>query len=171
MSRARILVYSLIAAAFIFTTACSRSDSKVELQGRYDAMNSAIKAKDVDKFMGFLATDFEQVGVDKTVLKRTKMDEITRAVTKEAVDIDSKTTVETVTVSGDRADVTATSVQKITMKEPTGDKTHVVEITSTSQDVWKKDNGEWKMLQSTETKHAVTRDGQVVAAPSAAPKK
>ena len=171
MFRARMLVYTLIAAAFVFTTACGRSDVKADMQGRYEAMNSAVKAKDVDKFMTYLSNDFEQVGVDKTTFKRNKMEELFRAVTKEAVDIDSKASVTNATVSGDRADVTATITQKITMKEATGEKTHVIEITSTCQDVWKKENGEWKLLQSTETKHDATRDGQPLVSPPPAGKK
>lgn len=172
MSRARILVYSLLALSLIFTSACGRSsDARAEIQQGYDAMNGALKAREVDKFMAVLTPDFQQISLDKTTFKRDKIEEMTRAVTKEAVDIDSKAVIEQIALTGDRADVTVTVIQKQTVKEPTSDKTHVVEITATMQDVWKKDKDGWKMLQSTETKHAATRDGQPLPASGTATKK
>ncbi|NDD27072.1 MAG: nuclear transport factor 2 family protein [Proteobacteria bacterium] len=167
MSPLRRIALCLIAASLLLCSACSRSgNARAEIQTRYDAMNAALKSKDADKFLAVLTPDFEQVGADKTSIKRAKMDEIARALVKETEQIDSTSTIEQVTVTGDRADVTVVTKQKVTVKNPVGDKSSVVEITSTSQDVWKNDKGEWKLLNSAETKHEALKDGQPLATPT-----
>jgi hypothetical protein len=155
-----MLAYSLVAIALLLASACGHNDARAEMQQKYDAMDNAVKARKADAFLVLLTPTFQQVGADKKTINRASMEEVTRSLFKEATDIDSKSTVTRATSDGTRADVTVTTVQKITMKEPTSDKTHLIEITSTSNDVWTKDGNDWKLAQSTETEHKATRDGQ-----------
>lgn len=164
MSRARVLVYTLLACAVLFTSACNRGEIKGELQAQYDAMNAALKERDSKKFGEVLANDFQQVGFDKKTYTKAQMIDLANAQFKETTEFDSKSTVDSATLSGDRADSTATTTQKITFKEPTTDKTHVLDIVSKSKDVWHKEGNAWKLVQSTETDHTGTMDGKPIEA-------
>lgn len=160
MRHARPFLFCLAVVFALFATACSNSDIKAQLQQKYDAMDDAARAKDVDKSVAPMASDFQQRLLGQPSMNLATFKDMAGQNFRTAVSIESKSTVESAVANGDRADVVVDVNQTIVSKDPTSDKkTHTDEITSSMKDTWKKVNDQWMLVESAETSHTHIRDG------------
>lgn len=165
----RCLILSLFAISLALSYGCGHrsSDIKTDLQNRYKAMDDAQQKMDVNALGDMLAPDFMAHMADGRAFNRSQMLNKMGDQSKEGVSITSSTTVDSARLNGDQADATVTSKQKIVYSDPSSDKQRTVEITSSSHDAWQWVEGNWKLVEYSETKHATTVDGTPI--PAAAP--
>ena len=161
MRRARPVLFSLLTLVMLFATACSHSDVKSQLAPLYASMDKAVETKDLNAFQKLLHPTFLQHEADGNTYTRREVVEQASDLFKEATSIVSQTTLVSASATGDQAHAVVDADQKIVMKTAEG-KTNTVEIRSTMNDVWTRVNNNWELLDSRETKHERTVNGQVV---------
>jgi ketosteroid isomerase-like protein len=160
---ARCLAIAAVGLAVVGPGAAApqSSDSvKQTLQGLYTKESEAAENKDVDG----MTADYDPsvVAVTATGEQKDYQELVAAAqqIVSMAQTIKDTTTVESVSVDGNKAVAEIHDSTMITVQEPTTKSDMVIAVTSSSHDTWVKSNDHWRIVKSVEIEHSGTVDGQ-----------
>lgn len=149
----RIFLPAIIVLAAACGVAQARSGSPKDIafiKNAYHQMDQATATNDVDKFVSYLAPNFEDIDEHGTVTahsasdERQQMEELIQQATDLQINI--HTTVKSIKFSGDKAIVTATGAGTMSAtKNGTAMKARLVGV---EQDVWIKSGSGWLETKS-----------------------
>lgn len=144
----RLLPLLAVAGLLLALPLSAAADIRTDFQDRYDAMKSAMDARNTMALGAMLTPDFISIDIKGQSQDAARM---LKQVLTLAPDPDShsRTTIVSVKVDGDAARVTQT--YEMTTRKPTLDRSmQTVRLVADSSDIWRNTDGVWRM-QSTQT--------------------
>ncbi|KPH59612.1 nuclear transport factor 2 family protein [Novosphingobium sp. ST904] len=158
LSNSRILLAAALGCALV--PGIALADTKGDIEARYEQLRVAMDSREPAQIKPLLAADFVRTDLGGNKMSAEQMIE---GLTMVPVDPDRKsaTTVQSVTLKGDVAEVDQQQVASDTREGRDG-QTHTFGMTSISHDTWVKSEKGW-LLRTTETQSmTISRDGTVM---------
>jgi hypothetical protein len=143
-------IKALIMAASIAVPSVACADTTADLQSRYDAMKAAMAARDSSAIRALLTSDFTATDIIGETENAAQMIAGVQLL-KPDPDKKTQTTLLSVTVNGDTAEVEQT-YDITAQKTGANGQVYAVELKTQSHDTWKKIGASW-LLSSTRTEH------------------
>jgi ketosteroid isomerase-like protein len=161
---ASALTGAAIALCSFALAGCGNAD-KAEIEKSYAGIDQAMNAKDAAKFTSFYSDKFSAKAPNGQTATKAMLQQGLGAAFNMAQSIDSKTTVEDVSVSGETA--TAKIKQHVTIKinNPLTGKPADVVTDATKSDTWAKEGGAWKLTATQTSSSNTTVDGKTMNLP------
>jgi hypothetical protein len=151
---------SAVAALLLILPTFAFADITADLKSRYDAMKTAMAARDGAAIQALLAPDFKSVDINGQTENADQMIVEVQAL-KPDPNKTSETTLKSVQVNGDKA-VVEQLYEMNTRKTGADGQMHAIKLTTQSRDVWKKSADNWLMLSTQTEQMDYTVDGKVI---------
>lgn len=131
------------------------------LNSAYAAQNKAAEDKNIEGFMNTLAPDFTGKTPQGQSLNRAQVRQSMTTLFANATHLSGQTTIQTVTVKGDKAYLTVKEHDVLVATNPRNQQIMTIVDDDVDADVWRNVNGTWKELSESvdseqETRHAGT---------------
>lgn len=159
-SKRRGLALMGAALACLVAPGIAWADTKSEIEARYEQLRDAMDSREGARIKPLLAPDFVRTDLGNNVMSA---DELIAGLAKIPVDPDrkSETTLQSVTVDGNTAEVVQEQVASDTREGRDG-KVHVFGTKSLSHDTWVQGDGGWLLKATQAQSTAITRDGVTI---------